>query len=121
VLALTFHQISLIAPLANLVAVPLLAPLLALGAALAFAGLIPGGVAALATVALGWVVWPLLWLVDAVVDLCAGLPVAALAVPVLPPIVARLYYAAPAGDGGGYVRGCALGWRGGHRRRPCHR
>jgi predicted membrane metal-binding protein len=36
VLAVTFHQVSLIAPIANLLTVPLLAPLLIVGAALLF-------------------------------------------------------------------------------------
>jgi predicted membrane metal-binding protein len=39
VLVLTYHQISLVAPLANLVTVPLLAPILALGGALALLAL----------------------------------------------------------------------------------
>jgi ComEC/Rec2-related protein len=96
VLALTFHQFSLIAPIANLLTVPLLAPLLVLGALLALAGLF-GGVAGLIALALSWVLWPLLWFVDSVITICANLPAASFTVPDLPGIVAWAYYAALAG------------------------
>ena len=94
VLALTFHQVSLIAPIANLLTVPLLAPLLALGVPLAVCGALglpAGGVAALV---IGWVAWPLLWFVNTTITLCAGLPLAALPVTRLSPVVAWVYYAA---------------------------
>lgn len=94
VLALSFHVVSLVAPLANLLTVPLLAPLMVLGGALALATLLPAGGAAVLTMALAWVTWPLLWFVDTVIALCAGLPAAALATPALPAIVGWLYYAA---------------------------
>ena len=75
VLALTFHEVSLVAPLANLLTVPLLAPLLLAGGALA-------AVAALgwAPLALGmaWVIWPALAWVSGVIAWTAGLPLAAL-------------------------------------------
>ena len=100
VLALTFHEISLVAPLANLLAVPLLAPLLALGGLLAVCVTI-GGALTLPALALGWIVWPLLWLVDRVIEVCAALPAAALAVGDVPGAVAWVYYAALAG---------AVGW-----------
>lgn len=92
VLALTFDEVSLIAPIANLLTVPLLAPLLVLGGLLALLGAIGvsffGGLA----LALSWVVWPLLWYVNAAIALCASLPGAALAVVGLPLVVAWLYY-----------------------------
>lgn len=57
-LALTFHELSLVAPLANLVTVPLLAPLLVLGSLLALLSALgpalAGGVALLAQ-AVAWV------------------------------------------------------------------
>ena len=93
VLALTFHQVSLIAPIANLLTVPLLAPLLLSGVLLATCGsfgLPAGGVAA---VVVGWFAWPLLWFVNTAITLCAGLPLAALTVTRLSPIVAWGYYA----------------------------
>jgi ComEC/Rec2-related protein len=97
VLALTFHFVSLVAPLANLLAVPLLAPLMLLGGGLSLVGLLPGALGVITPLALGWVVWPLLWLVNGAIALCAALPAAALAVPDLPGLVAWLYYALLAG------------------------
>ncbi|MGH2518103.1 MAG: ComEC/Rec2 family competence protein [Ktedonobacterales bacterium] len=90
VLALTFNEISLVAPLANLLTVPLLAPLLILGGALALAAAF--GPVWLALI-LAWPVWPLLWFVDAVIAACAALPGAALAVPSVPGVLAFAYYA----------------------------
>jgi competence protein ComEC len=91
VLALTFHEVSLVAPLANLLTVPLLAPLLVAGAALA-------AVAALgwAPLALGlaWIIWPALAWVNGVIVWAAGLPLAALSVAQAPAALAPLYYAA---------------------------
>jgi competence protein ComEC len=97
VLALTFHQISLIAPVANLLTVPLLAPLLALGGLLALLAALGSAPATLAALGLVWLVWPLLWLVDAVISLCAALPLAAVPVPSTLWALAWLYYAALAG------------------------
>ena len=94
VLALTFGQVSLVAPLANLLAVPLLAPLLVLGGLLALAGALLGAVGAALALALAWVVWPLLWYVDGVIALSANLPGAALAVSNAPAVFAWAYYAA---------------------------
>ncbi|MGZ3581991.1 MAG: ComEC/Rec2 family competence protein, partial [Ktedonobacterales bacterium] len=96
VLALTFHEVSLVAPIANLLAVPLLAPLLVLGGLVALLGVF-GGVAGLVALVVAWVVWPLLWFVDGVIAVCAVLPAAALVVPDLSPFVAWGYYAALAG------------------------
>ena len=92
VLALTFHQLSLVAPLANLFVVPLLAPLMVLGAALAgVAMLSAGALGAALSLALAWVTWPLLWYSDAAINACAALPAAALPVGDVPAILAPLY------------------------------
>ncbi|HLZ21206.1 MAG TPA: ComEC/Rec2 family competence protein [Ktedonobacterales bacterium] len=89
VLALTFNEISLVAPLANLLTVPLLAPLLVLGGALVLTATF--GLMWLA-LGLAWLVWPLLWYTNGVIAASAALPVAALAVPNAPGILAFIYY-----------------------------
>lgn len=94
VLALTFNTLSLISPIANLLSVPLLAPLLVLGSLLAGVTLLPGAVGMALALVLGWVLWPLLWEVNAAIALCAALPGAALMVPALPGAIAVGYYAA---------------------------
>jgi competence protein ComEC len=88
VLALTFGQVSLVAPLANLLAVPLLAPLLVLGAALAGATLAGPALA----LPLAFATWPLLWLTDVIIAACAGIPSAAIAVAGAPLWAAWAYY-----------------------------
>lgn len=92
VLALTFGELSLVAPLANLVTVPLMAPLMVLGSLLA-AGSAIGGVLALPATILVLIVWPLLWYVDNAIAFSASLPAAAPPVGDLPPLVGWLYYA----------------------------
>jgi predicted membrane metal-binding protein len=104
VLAFTFHQLSLVAPFANLLTVPLLALLLVLdvllgGAALAGASLGTGvvgvvGVFGALTLVLALVTWPLLWFVDAVIGLCAALAGTAFAVPSVLGVLAWAYFAA---------------------------
>ena len=91
VLVLTFHQLSLIAPLANLLTVPLLAPLLVLGAALAGAGALG---LSLITTALAWLAWPLLWFANAVIAACAAVPLGSFTIPALPLTVPLAYYVA---------------------------
>ena len=93
VLALTFHQLSLIAPIANLLTVPLLAPVLLIGVPLVVCGALGSAVGGAAALALGWIAWPLLWFMNAVIAFCAGLPLAALSASNLPSAVAWLYYA----------------------------
>ena len=92
VMALTFGEVSLIAPIANLLTVPLLAPLLILGSLLAACGAsgvtLLGGIA----LALSWIAWPLLWYANTIIALCANLPGAALAVAGIPLVVAWGYY-----------------------------
>ncbi len=94
VLALTFHEISLIAPLANLLTVPLLAPLLLAGGALA--ALAALGWAPL-TLVMAWITWPALAWVNGVIAWTAGLPLAALSLTQEPAMLAPLYYAALTG------------------------
>lgn len=90
VLALTFHVVSIIAPVANLLTVPFLAPLLTFGGLLALFAVL--GWSLLAT-ALAWVVWPLLWIVNAAISACASAPLAALQTPTAPALLAPVYYA----------------------------
>ncbi len=103
VLAFTFNVVSLIAPLANLLTVPLLTPLLLLGGLLAMLVALGGPIAGTLALALSWIVWPLLWFVDAVINFCAGLPFAALNITpgkatttgqaLTPVMLSALYYA----------------------------
>jgi competence protein ComEC len=94
VLALTFHQLSLVAPFANLLTVPLLAPLLVLGLLVALPGAFLGAAGATLALAAGFVTWPLLWFMDTSIALCASLPAAALPIGDVPGVLAWLYYAA---------------------------
>ena len=97
VLAVTFHQVSLIAPIANLLTVPLLAPLLIVGAALAVLGLttvLAQPILLGATLTLGWIAWPLLWYVDRAIEACAALPFAAITVSDVPALAIFAYYTA---------------------------
>jgi len=93
VLALTFHIISFVAPLANLLTVPLLAPLLVLGSLVATVGAVGGPLAGTLGLALAWVVWPLLAFVNGAIALCAALPGAFVLVGDVPAVLAALYYA----------------------------
>ncbi|MDQ2717293.1 MAG: ComEC/Rec2 family competence protein [Chloroflexota bacterium] len=69
IFAVAFHQVSFIAPIANLLVVPLLGLSIALGFIVGAAGLLfmPLGIVC------GWVAWPLLWYVIAAVTWCANL------------------------------------------------
>jgi competence protein ComEC len=96
VLAVTSHLVSLIAPIANLLTVPLLAPLLIVGAARAVLGLttaLAQPVMLGATLTLGWIAWPLLWYVDRAIEVCAALPFAAFTVGDVPALAIFGYYA----------------------------
>jgi competence protein ComEC len=68
--ALNFGQLSLVAPLTNLLVVPLLEALLGMGL---LTGLL-GSLIPIAGAAIGWVCWPLLWLVYQIVTRSAALP-----------------------------------------------
>lgn len=89
IFALSFQQISFIAPLANLASVPLLGILLALGTLICLSGLLVPPLAPIC----GWLAWPLLWYTTQVISWCAHLPGAYLLVDNLSPLVAWIYYA----------------------------
>jgi competence protein ComEC len=89
VLALSFNQISFVAPLANMLTVPLLSVLLGLGTLVCLGGLISLHLAIIA----GWLVWPLLWYTNSVISWCAWLPGAYLLIDNLNPALAWIYYA----------------------------
>jgi competence protein ComEC len=84
---ISFGQLSLIAPLANLLAVPLLGALLALGVFIGTVGLLLPTAGAWA----GWVCWPLLALVYQIIAGAAALPFAGLNVGTLDLRLAWLY------------------------------
>lgn len=70
ILAANFnHQISFIAPIANVLTVPLLEVLILLGLLICGTGLLFAPLAVLC----GWVAWPLLWYVTNIITWCAGL------------------------------------------------
>ncbi len=69
-LALNFQLISLIAPVANILTVPLLSPLIILGLLIGGTGWLFAPLGILC----GWIAWPLLWYVNTIVTWCAGLP-----------------------------------------------
>ncbi len=68
--ALTFNQISFIAPITNILTVPLLSMLLSIGLLLSFLGLLyaPLGIIC------GWAAWPLLWYITNTITLSAHAP-----------------------------------------------
>jgi len=77
IVAFTFHNISFIAPIVNVLTVPLLGPLIFLGVLVCITSLLfaPLGVIC------GWVAWPLLWYTSTIINWCANLPGAYLANP----------------------------------------
>jgi ComEC/Rec2-related protein len=72
IFAITFQQISFIAPLANVLTVPLLGILIILGLLICLLGSIALPLAAV----VGWIVWPLLWYTSQIITYCASLPYA---------------------------------------------
>ena len=88
IFAFTFDQISLIAPVANVLIVPLLGVLLMLGILVCTAGAIyiPLGILC------GWITWPLLWYAGYIASWCASLPAAFLSVSNLDIRLALVYY-----------------------------
>ncbi len=70
IFAFTFNQVSFIAPLANLLTVPLLSTLILLGTALCVAGAIALPLGMLC----GWIIWPLLKYAILIVLWCASIP-----------------------------------------------
>jgi competence protein ComEC len=89
IFALSFNQISFVAPLANLASVPLLGPLLVLSTLMCAGGLLALPLAQIG----GWLAWPLLWYMTGALNWCAQLPGAYLLVHSLSPFIAWFYYA----------------------------
>ncbi len=89
IFGISFQQVSFIAPVTNLMTVPLLGLLLSLGALICLCGLLSMQLAIIA----GWLVWPLLWYVTAAITWCAHLPGAYRPVTTLNPLEAWGYYA----------------------------
>ena len=85
--AITFHTVSLIAPLANLLLVPFLPFFLVGGALVGGVGLLSAGAGAIA----GAILWPVLWLADGVINVTAALPWAAVTVGALPGAITLLW------------------------------
>ncbi|HLI90797.1 MAG TPA: ComEC/Rec2 family competence protein [Ktedonobacteraceae bacterium] len=86
--AITFQEISFIAPITNILTVPLLGLLILLGTLICGAGLVLPPLAALC----GWVAWPLLWYVTGVVTWNARLPGAYVSVENMGSSTAWAYY-----------------------------
>lgn len=80
IVAITFGLISLIAPVTNLLLVPLLPLFLLLGALLGGVGVLAPSVG----MTLGTILWPLLRLADLVIEIAARIPGAALMVGAIP-------------------------------------
>lgn len=89
IMAITFQQISFIAPITNILTVPLLGLLLSLGVLISLCGLCAIQLA----VVCGWLAWPLLWYITMAITWCAHVPGAYLTVTNLSPLVAWSYYA----------------------------
>ena len=68
--ALTFDEVSFVAPIANILTMPLLEPLILTGILLCVVGLISAPLALVC----GWVTWPILWYLINVIKWCASLP-----------------------------------------------
>ena len=88
IFAFTFDQISLIAPVTNVLIVPLLGVILVLGILVCVAGAIyiPLGIFC------GWITWPLLWYAANIASTCASIPAAFLSVSNLDIRLAWGYY-----------------------------
>jgi len=86
---LNFYQISFVALLANILSVPLLNTLLLLGAFICLSGLLSLHLAQIC----GWVAWPLLWYIVAVITWCFHLPGAYRLVSPPSPVGVWTYYA----------------------------
>ncbi len=89
IIGVTFSQVSFIAPLTNLLTVPLLVAILVLGTALCVAGTISIQFGILC----GWIIWPLLWFVDKAVSWSAMLPGAFASASNIDPRLPWCYYA----------------------------
>lgn len=86
--AVTFQTIPLIAPIANLLTVPLLSTMLLLGILLATSGLLFAPLALL----ISWLAWPILWYVTTVTLFCAKVPGSYLPMPSVDSSIIACYY-----------------------------
>jgi len=87
--AVDFHEVSFIAPITNILTVPLLGLLLMLGAFICVAGLLYMPLAML----LGWVAWPFLFYMQTVVSWCFTVPFSYRNVGTIDSSIAWIYYA----------------------------
>src|SRR5947209_5706910 len=70
IVAISFKEISFIAPIANILTVPLLGIIIFLGVLICVTGIFLAPLGIL----FGWVAWPVLWYVDKIVTACSLLP-----------------------------------------------
>jgi competence protein ComEC len=89
IIAIVFHNVSLIAPITNILTVPLLGLLIMLGLAIGVTGFVFHPLSLLC----GWITWPFLWYVRAVIAQCAVLPGAFVYIDYFATPIAWLYYA----------------------------
>jgi competence protein ComEC len=89
IFAVAFQQVSLIAPIANILTVPLLGLLIFLGLAIGATGFILHPLLPLC----GWIAWPFLWYMKIIITQCSLLPLAFFHVDHLDGPIAWLYYA----------------------------
>lgn len=88
IFATSFQLISFIAPITNILTVPLLGLLLSLGMLISFSGLLWMPLALIC----GWLAWPLLWYITTAITWCAHLPGAYITVTNWAPLIAWGYY-----------------------------
>jgi competence protein ComEC len=91
IVAITFQNISLIAPITNLLTVPLLGPLIISGLVVSVTGLLFHPLSLLC----GWVAWPFLWYTQTVITGCSMIPDAYIPIPPGPlnNFIGWIYYA----------------------------
>ncbi|HEX6552244.1 MAG TPA: ComEC/Rec2 family competence protein [Ktedonobacteraceae bacterium] len=70
IVAISFKEISFIAPIANILTVPLLGIIIFLGVLICVTGMFLAPLGMLC----GWVAWPVLWYIDKIVTACSILP-----------------------------------------------
>ncbi|GAC1421985.1 MAG: hypothetical protein NVS4B1_03240 [Ktedonobacteraceae bacterium] len=87
--AINFHEVSFIAPLTNILTVPLLGILLTLGIAIGMAGLLFLPLAIL----IGYVAWPFLLYMNTIVTWCFNIPWSYISIGTLDSSLAWVYYA----------------------------
>ncbi len=88
IFAITFQEISFIAPIANMLTVPLLSTLIFLGIVISTTGLLSIPLASMC----GWVAHPLLWYMRTIVQWCAHVPYAYIGVGTINDNLAWGYY-----------------------------